>query len=111
MIIKLLKLLLIISFVFSFTLLGCETAIGPYKTQVKKRSVATTLSDSAIFTKVKTGISRNKFVDGRLIIVDVYYGVVTLTGTVKSESMRITAGNTARRVKNVRTVKNFIKIK
>ena len=109
--IKLFKILLILVFVSSNIIVGCGSSIGSYHAPVEQRSIKTSLNDSAIYTKVKTGISRNKFVDARLIVVDVFNGVVTLTGTVKTQSMRITAGDTARRVRNVLAVKNYIEIK
>ncbi len=108
---KLFNHFLILFFVSSYIFIGCGHPTSTDLTPAKPRSMKTKLSDALIHNKVTTRLSKNKFVDARHIDVYVYYSLVTLTGTVKTESMRISAGHTARSVLNVTAVKNHIKVK
>ncbi len=107
---KLFSKLLILLVISSYVFIGCGHPTSTDLTPVKPRSMKTKLSDALIHNKVTTRLSKNKFVDARYIVVDVYNSFVTLTGTVKTDSMRISAGHTARSILNVIAVKNHIKV-
>lgn len=105
------KIFFILFFISSYIIAGCAHSSNTYPPPVKKRSVKTAFSDSLIHTKVKSRLSKNIFVDARFIIVHVFNRVVTLTGTVKTDSMRLIAADSARGVHKVIVVKNQIEVK
>ena len=105
-----LKTILISSLLMVFLCFGCELNHNTYHSPKKERSPKILLNDSIIYSKVKTRFSKNRFIDARLVDVDVFNSVVTLTGTVKTESMRRAAGDIARGINRVKWVNNYIKI-
>ena len=104
------KTILIPAILLIFLCFGCGPSVNAYHAPKKERSAKILLNDSIIYSKVKTRFSKNKFIDARLVDVDVFNSVVTLTGTVKTESMRRAAGDIARGINRVKWVNNYIKI-
>jgi osmotically-inducible protein OsmY len=111
MVMKLFIKIFILFFISSSIIGGCAHSSNTYPPPVEKRSIKTSISDSLLHTKVKSRLSKNIFVDARFIIVHVFNRVVTLTGTVKTESMRLIAADSARSVNKVLAVKNHLEIK
>ena len=87
---------------------GAEgTAIG--KTLAEAGSEATGyLSDAALTTKIKSKMGLDDTVNASSIHVSTTNGVVTLTGTVRSEAERARALSLARDTKGVRSVADHL---
>ena len=95
---------------------GCLVAVAGaagagYVVGKDKRSVGTMADDSDITARIKT----RYLTDGKVNVLDVavstYEGVVTLTGTVPSASMRNSAVELARNTKGVKSVVDKITVK
>lgn len=69
-----------------------------------------TLSDSAITAKIKSKLAATQGLTTFQIHVNTTNGVVTLTGTVKSNEEKELAGNTARETDGVKGVDNKLVI-
>jgi hyperosmotically inducible protein len=65
-------------------------------------------SDSWITTEVKSKLIADKQTSGTAIHVNTYEGVVTLTGTAKSQEEADRAAEDAKSVKGVKSVENNI---
>ena len=85
-------------------LLGCAAT----RTQ---ESTGQYVDDSVITTQVKTLLANDDFLKSFQISVETYKGVVQLSGFVNSEQARDKAGQTARSVKGVTSVKNNLIVK
>jgi hypothetical protein len=72
----------------------------------KSRSTGTYVDDKVIASKVKTELIANEETKARNIQVEVYQGVVQLSGFVETERSKEMAGDVARRVEGVVDVKN-----
>ena len=72
--------------------------------------VTQSIDDATISTKVKTALLNQPDVSATQIDVDTVAGVVTLSGTVKSQDEEQKAIAVARKVAGVRDVKSAIKI-
>lgn len=70
------------------------------------RSTGTYVDDKIIASKVKTELIGNQETKARDIEVEVYSGVVQLSGFVDSERARKLAGDIARQVEGVVDVRN-----
>jgi osmotically-inducible protein OsmY len=70
------------------------------------RSTGTYVDDKVIASKVKTELITNEETKARNIEVEVYQGVVQLSGFVETERSKKMAGDIARRVEGVVDVKN-----
>lgn len=70
------------------------------------RSTGTYVDDKVIASKVKTELISNEETKARDINVEVYQGVVQLSGFVETERDKKLAGDVARRVEGVVDVKN-----
>ena len=68
-------------------------------------------SDSWITTKVKSDLAVEKDVSATQIHVDTYEGVVTLSGSVDSQSESQKAEQVARDIKGVKSVVNNLQVK
>jgi osmotically-inducible protein OsmY len=77
----------------------------------KTRSTGTYVDDKVIASKVKTELIANEETKARNIEVEVYQGVVQLSGFVETESSKKMAGDIARRVEGVVDVKNDLIIR
>ena len=69
------------------------------------------VDDSTITTKIKALIAEDSFLKSFEISVKTYKGTVQLSGFVNSESLKDKAGEIARSVKGVVSVKNDLIVK
>lgn len=83
------------------TLPGCAVTRG-------QSSVGEYIDDSTITTQVKAKMVADKQVDASAISVETLNGTVLLSGFAKNSAERDTAGEIARGVKGVKSVKNEI---
>ena len=98
-ILRLLLLLLV-------TLALAACAGGP-----ESKSTGEVIDDAVITTKVKTALARDERVSAFDVKVEVYKGVVQLSGFVETEAQALAAEDTAYTVNGVVDVKNRIDIK
>lgn len=75
------------------------------------RSTGQTIDDSAIATKVKTALIADPEVKGTQVEVEVFKGVVQLSGFVDSAARAQRAISIARNVQGVRDVRNSLIVK
>jgi hyperosmotically inducible protein len=75
------------------------------------RSFSTAWNDSIICTKVKTRMISDEFVEAGPIDVDVYNGIVYLTGIAQTDSQKRMAADLARGVEGVIRVENQLTLK
>lgn len=76
-----------------------------------QETVGSYIDDAGITTKVKAGFIENHAVDAASIKVETLNGVVMLSGFAKNERERSTAGDIARSVSGVSSVKNEITVR
>ena len=69
------------------------------------------IDDSVITTKVKSALAVDDFLKSFEISVETYKGIVQLTGFVDSQKAVDKAGEVARGVKGVKSVKNNLNVK
>ena len=81
------------------------------KAQQNERAAAEFAGDAMITAKVKAALLEAPGLKSVQIGVDTHSGVVQLNGVVTSVAEKTTAGNLARQVKGVQTVKNDIQLK
>ena len=99
------------------TLIGCLALLMLVATFAACSSTRTHEStgeyvdDSTITTKVKALIAEDNFLKSFEISVKTYKGTVQLSGFVSSESLKDKAGEIARGVKGVTSVKNNLIVK
>ena len=74
------------------------------------KSVAETIDDATITTRVKTSLLNDPDVGGLRIDVDTFKGVVTLSGRVKSKEEEAKAVALARKISGVTDVKSSLQI-
>ncbi len=86
------------------TLVVCTTTYA-------KESAGKYVDDSVITTKVKALIAEDGFLKSFQISVKTYKGTVQLSGFVDSKETAAKAGQIARSVKGVRSVKNSLIVK
>ncbi len=79
--------------------------------QVGDRSFSDAMSDSWVSSKVKSALVAEPGVRSLNIDVDVYLGVVTLTGLVDSQTERTKALAVARRIEGVKRVVDNLKVR
>lgn len=79
--------------------------------QVGDRSFSDAMSDSWVSSKVKSALVAEPGVRSLNIDVDVYLGVVTLTGLVNSQTERTKALAVARRIEGVKRVVDNLKVR
>ena len=77
--------------------------------QIEKAGVV--LDDATVTAKVKTALVVAPDLSGFAINVDTLQNIVTLSGTVLSESLREQAGTIAKGVEGVQDVKNNLMVK
>jgi osmotically-inducible protein OsmY len=94
----LLMLMLIVTFV------ACAST-------AKQESTGEYVDDSVITTKVKALLAQDDFLKSFKISVETYKGTVQLSGFVNSQDAVNKAGQIARSVKGVRSVKNNLIVK
>ncbi len=69
------------------------------------------VDDSTITTKVKALLAEDDFLKSFQISVETYKGIVQLSGFVNSQNAVVKAGEVARSVKGVKSVKNNLIVK
>ena len=69
------------------------------------------VDDSVITTKVKSQLAANDFLKSFQVSVETYKGIVQLSGFVNSQEAVGKAGEIARNVKGVKSVKNDLIVK
>ena len=115
--IRFLITVILLGLVFGFLLTGCGSqndASPVFSTPSdpgRSRSFFTTWDDSIICARVKTKMISDDFVKAAPIDVDVYNGVVYLTGIVQTDSQKRMAADLARGVEGVINVKNHLILK
>jgi len=77
----------------------------------KQESTGEYVDDSVITTKVKSLLAEDDFLKSFQIGVETYKGIVQLSGFVNSQAAVDKAGQIARSVKGVRSVKNDLIVK
>jgi hyperosmotically inducible protein len=77
----------------------------------KQESTGEYVDDSVITTKVKSLIAADDFLKSFQISVETYKGIVQLSGFVSSQNLVDKAGEIARSVKGVKSVKNNLIVK
>jgi hyperosmotically inducible periplasmic protein len=82
-----------------------------YKSKIQNKNNKRTLSDSLITTKVKTAILGEKGLKTMQISVETHEGIVILSGFVDTEAQVTHAGNVAKGVEGVKSVKNALVVK
>lgn len=75
------------------------------------RSTGTYVDDKVIASKVKTELITNEETKARDVNVEVYGGVVQLSGFVETERAKKAAEDVARRVEGVVDVKNDLNVR
>ncbi|KUJ83234.1 BON domain-containing protein [Microbulbifer flavimaris] len=101
----------------SLLLSGCATVMeatsdGPIQEDPGERSLGTYLDDEKIETVTTVNINKSHpDLKASNINVNVFNGVVLLTGQVPNNELRLLAGRTAQQVKNVRQVYNEIQVR
>jgi hyperosmotically inducible protein len=88
------------------TILGCTAAWAGDSTMKSDQPI----SDTAITTKVKAELAKDKSTDATDINVDTKNGIVTLNGAVASDAERAKAELDARTVKGVVEVQNNLRV-
>jgi hypothetical protein len=86
------------------SLVGCASGPG-------KEGTGEYMDDAMITTKVKTAIFQEPDLKSAEITVETYKGVVQLSGFVSSATSSARAGEVARGVKGVKSVKNDLRLK
>jgi hypothetical protein len=86
------------------TLVGCATTS-------KQESTGQFVDDSVITTKVKTLLAADDFLKSFEISVETYKGIVQLSGFVDSQSAVKKAGQIAKGVEGVKSIKNNLIVK
>jgi osmotically-inducible protein OsmY len=77
----------------------------------KKESTGEYVDDSVITTKVKSQLAGDDFLKSFQISVETYKGTVQLSGFVNTQKAVDKAGQIARNVKGVKSVKNNLVVK
>ncbi|WP_346837162.1 BON domain-containing protein [Microbulbifer sp. SAOS-129_SWC] len=108
---------LIIALALCGALGGCSTVLeathnGPIQQDPGQRSLGTYLDDEKIQTITEVNINKaHPDLKNANIHVNVFNGVVLLTGQAPSSELRLLAGRTAQQVQNVRQVYNEVQVR
>ncbi len=100
-----------IRFVDYFVLLMLIATFTACASTSKQESTGEYIDDSVITTKVKSLLAADDFLKSFQISVETYKGTVQLSGFVGSEKAVDKAGEIARSVKGVKSVKNDLIVK
>jgi osmotically-inducible protein OsmY len=98
-------------FVGYFVLLMLIASFAACASTPTRESTGEYIDDSVITTKVKSLLAADDFLKSFQISVETYKGTVQLSGFVGSEKAVDTAGEIARSVKGVTSVKNDLIVK
>ena len=94
-----------------FVLLLLITAFVACVSSRKHESTGQYVDDTVITSKVKTQLANDDFLKSFQISVETYKGVVQLSGFVNSQTAVDRAGQIARGVGGVKSVKNKLSVK
>jgi osmotically-inducible protein OsmY len=94
----------LILLMFIAALLACASTAN-------KESTGEYVDDSVITTKVKSQLAGDDFLKSFQISVETFKGIVQLSGFVNNQKAVEKAGQIARRVKGVKSVKNDLIVK
>jgi len=94
----------LILLMFIAALLACASTAN-------KESTGEYVDDSVITTKVKSQLAGDDFLKSFKISVETFKGIVQLSGFVNNQKAVEKAGQIARRVKGVKSVKNDLIVK
>ena len=100
-----------IRFIGYFVLLMLIATFAACASTSKQESTGEYIDDSVITTKVKSLLAADDFLKSFQISVETYKGTVQLSGFVGSEKAVDKAGQIARSVKGVTSVKNDLIVK
>lgn len=106
-----------IALAMTTALAGCTTVLeathdGPIQPDPGERTFGTYLDDGKIDTITTVNINKaDPQLKASNINVNVFNGVVLLTGQVANNDLRLLAGRTAQQVRNVRQVYNEIQVR
>ena len=98
-------------FIRSFVLLVMIATFMACASTSKHESTGQYIDDSVIMSKVKTQLAADDFLKSFQISVETYKGVVQLSGFVDSQQVVDKAGQIARKVYGVKSVKNNLIVK
>jgi osmotically-inducible protein OsmY len=98
-------------FIHYFVLLVMIATFMACASTSKHESSGQYVDDSVITTKVKTQLANDDFLKSFQISVETYKGVVQLSGFVDSQQAVDKAGQIARNVNGVKSVKNNLVLK
>jgi len=98
-------------FISYFVLLMVMVAFVACASTSKQESTGEYIDDSVITTKVKSLLAEDDFLKSFQISVETYKGTVQLSGFVGSQKAVDKAGEIARSVKGVNSVKNNLIVK
>ena len=98
-------------FIGYFVLLMLIATFAACASTPTRESTGEYIDDSVITTKVKSLLAADDFLKSFQISVETYKGTVQLSGLVGSEKAVDTAGEIARSVKGVTSVKNDLIVK
>ena len=94
----------IVLFIVLFTFAGCGSTS-------RQASTGEYIDDSVITTKIKSRLAEDDFLKSFKISVETYKGAVQLSGFVNKQEFVENAGQIARSVKGVQSVKNDLIVK
>jgi osmotically-inducible protein OsmY len=98
-------------FIRSFMLVVLITSFAACASTSKQEGAGEYVDDSVITTKVKSQLAADDFLKSFEISVETYKGIVQLSGFVGSQQAIDKAGQIARGVKGVTSVKNDLIVK
>jgi osmotically-inducible protein OsmY len=98
-------------FVGYFVMVMLMVAFAACASTSKQESTGEYIDDSVITTKVKSLLAADDFLKSFQISVETYKGTVQLSGFVGSEKAVDKAGEIARSIKGVKSVKNDLIVK
>jgi osmotically-inducible protein OsmY len=98
-------------FIYGLVLLMMIATLAACASTPTRSSTGEYIDDSVITTKVKTLLAEDDFLKSFKISVETYKGAVQLSGFVNSQQAVDKAGQIARSVKGVDSVKNNLIVK
>jgi osmotically-inducible protein OsmY len=99
------------TFVSIFVIMMMTTGLAACASTSKQEGAGEYVDDSVITTKVKSLIAADDFLRSFQISVETYKGIVQLSGFVGSKTAVSKAGEIARGVQGVKSVKNDLIVK
>jgi len=98
-------------FIGCFTILMLIATLVACASTSQQSGTGEYVDDSVITTKVKTELAADDFLKSFEISVETYKGIVQLSGFVDSQKAVDKAGEIARSVQGVKSVKNNLNVK